>query len=52
MYLQVNSSHPNKKLHLTDDTSISQQLKYPDKLDPEDVATPAPLHVLQEEKTA
>lgn len=32
--------------HLTDDTSISQQLKYPDQLDPEDVTTPAPLHVL------
>lgn len=34
-------------IHLTDDTSISQQLKYPDQLDPEDVTTPASLHVLQ-----
>lgn len=32
--------------HLTDDTSISQQLKYPDQLDPEDVTTPASLHIL------
>lgn len=35
--------------HLTDDTSISEQLKYPDQLDPEDVTTPASLHVLQRE---
>lgn len=34
-------------IHLTDDTSISQQLKYPDQLDPENVTTPASLHVLQ-----
>lgn len=33
--------------HLTDDTSISQELKYPDQLDPEDVTTPASLHVLR-----
>lgn len=33
-------------IHLTDDTSISQQLKYPDQLDPENVTTPASLHVL------
>lgn len=32
--------------HLTDDASISQKLKYPDQLDPEDVTTPASFHVL------
>ena len=32
--------------HLADDSSIGQQLKDPDQLDPQDVTTPAPLHVL------
>lgn len=39
-------------IHLTDDPSISQQLKYPDKLDPEDVTTPASLHVLQGQESS
>ncbi len=39
-------------IHLTDDTSISQQLKYPDQLDPEDVTTPASLHVLQSKESS
>lgn len=38
--------------HLTDDTSISQQLKYPDQLDPEDVPTPASFHVLQGQESS
>lgn len=38
--------------HLTDDTSISQQLKYPDQLDPEDVTTPASLHVLHSKQSS
>lgn len=50
MYV-INQSLPLSKfvvvyIHLTDDTSISQQLKYPDQLDPENVTTPASLHVL------
>lgn len=55
MHVQVNTAAIESKfrnIHLTDDTSISQQLKYPDQLDPEDVTTPAPFHVLQEEKAA
>lgn len=46
LFIHTVHKHKDYYTHLTDDTSISQELKYPDQLDPEDITTPASLHVL------
>lgn len=46
LFIHTVHEHNDCYAHLTDDTSISQELKYPDQLDPENITTPASLHVL------